>query len=144
MTESPVILDTSFLIACLCKRDVHHGRGRKLYAHIRGRYRLVIPDIVFGETVSVLARRSKEWKFKFRDLLNDLKEMCPRPAKFAGYMLTRFEDILALVEETDGSLDFNDALLVVGAREEGIGKIATFDRDFEGYLEVLTVPDKGA
>ena len=139
MNRQLAILDTSFIVACLCERDVHHKQGKKIYKQIKQKYYLIIPDIVFGETVSVLARRAKEWEFDFRKVLYYLKQMCPHPAMFATYMILFFDEVLKLVEETDGELNFNDALIVIGAREEGVRKIVTFDRDFKDYLEVIGV-----
>lgn len=39
-------------------------------------------------------------------------------------------DVLALVESTAGTLNFNDALLVVLQREAVIGEVASFGRGF--------------
>ena len=129
------ILDTSFLVACLCERDVHHRRAREVLDKSLIGLELIVPDVVFGETVSVLARRAKEWRFNFKEALGVLKSICPCPAKYAVYLLEMFDDILRLVEETDGRLNFNDALIVIGAREENIEKIVSFDADFDEYLK---------
>jgi len=51
------------------------------------------------------------------------------------YLLEKFDAILRLVEDTGGELNFNDALIVIGAREEGIRKIVSFDSDFDEYVE---------
>jgi len=129
------ILDTSFLVACLCGRDVHHRRAREIFGGKLKDLHPIVPDVIYGETVSVLARRSREWRFEFRQALRSLKSICPRPARFAVYLLEKFDDVMKIVEETDGKLNFNDALIVVGAREEGIKKIVSFDSDFDGYME---------
>lgn len=135
--KEKAILDTSFLVAILCERDVHHLRAKKIFEKNLKGLRPIVPDVVYGEAVSVLARRSKEWKFDFGQALKQLKIICPRPARFAVYLLERFEAIMKLVEDTGGQLNFNDALIVIGAQEEGIRKIVSFDSDFDGYMERL-------
>jgi len=56
---------------------------------------------------------------------------CLSPAsQVCGYLLERF-----LVEDTKGRLNFNDALVIIGANEKGIKKIVSFDADFDGYME---------
>ncbi|MBX6423046.1 hypothetical protein [Thermosulfurimonas sp. F29] len=94
-----VLVDTSFLVALLCRRDVH--------------------------------------QFSFRETVDVLRRMVPNPAQFAYYLAWKFWDVWDLAIESQGRLTFNDALLVIGCREEGVRRIASFDRGFEGYLEVL-------
>ena len=132
-----VLVDTSFLVALLCRRDVHHERARALYEELKRTYRLLFTDIVLGETVTVLMRRSKEWKFSFETTVEALKRMVPSPAQFAYYLVWKFWEVWELTVGSKGKLTFNDALLVTGCQEEGIKKIASFDRGFDGYLEVL-------
>ncbi|OAG28469.1 type II toxin-antitoxin system VapC family toxin [Thermodesulfatator autotrophicus] len=129
------VLDTSFLVACLCERDVHHRRAREIFRETLRDLHPIVPDVIYGEAVSVLARRSREWGFEFGQALRELRAICPRPARFAVYLLEEFDDIIRLVEDTEGRLNFNDALIVVGAREERIKKIVSFDSDFDGYME---------
>ena len=129
------ILDTSFLVACLCGRDIHHKRAREIFRKRLTGLIPIVPDVVFGEAISVLARRAKEWHFNFSEALRKLRRICPHPARYAVYLLEKFDDIIELVEETDGKLNFNDALIVIGANEEGIRKIVSFDSDFDDYLE---------
>lgn len=131
-----VLVDTSFLVALLCRRDVHHERARELYEELKKKYRLLFTDIVLGETVTVLMRRSREWKFPFTETVDTLRRMVPEPAQFAYYLAWKFWEVWNLAVESEGRLTFNDALLVIGCREEGIGGIVSFDRGFEGYLEV--------
>ena len=132
-----VLVDTSFLVALLCQRDVHHKKARELYRALkREKHRLLFTDIVLGETITVLMRRSKEWKFPLKETVDALRRMVPEPVQFSYYLVWRFWDIWDLAVNSEGRLTFNDALLVIGCREEGIEKIASFDQGFEGYLEI--------
>jgi predicted nucleic acid-binding protein len=55
-----------------------------------------------------------------------------------------YEPILALVEETNGVLNFHDALIALACREREIPVIASFDPDFDliPWLNRLTFPGK--
>ncbi len=46
----------------------------------------------------------------------------------------KFFEIKEICLDSGGELNFNDALLVVGAREYGIERIVSFDSDFDEYL----------
>lgn len=131
-----VLVDTSFLIGLLCERDVHHNAAKNLYIKLKDKYKLLFTDVVLAESITVLERRFKEWNFSFKEVANSLRRLVPNPAQFSYYFLTKFWTIWDLMLESQGRLTFNDALLVVGCREEGIEKIATFDKGFQGYLEL--------
>jgi len=131
------LVDTSFLVALLCSRDVHHERARVLYEEVKRQYQLLFTDIVLGETLTVLMRRFKEWKFSFEGTVAILRQMVPSPSQFAYYLVWKFWDVWDLAVSSKGRLTFNDTLLVIGCREEGIKNIVSFDRGFQGYLEFL-------
>lgn len=42
-----------------------------------------------------------------------------------------YDQVIALVHNTSGELNFHDALIALGCRELGIAIIASFDRDFD-------------
>jgi len=133
------LLDTSFLVALLCSRDIHHAKAKELSRQVKGKVTPIITDVVFGETITVLSRRAKEWGFSFEAAVKDLKDLSSSVARFAIYMIQEFEPIVELVVMSGGKLSFNDALLIIGARQERIKQIITFDRDFEPYLKVIGV-----
>ena len=133
------LLDTSFLVAYLCERDLHHEEARDISQRLKGKVIPVMTDVVFAEAVTVLARRAEEWGFSFEGVVRDLKGLSEGMARFAIYMLQEFDGVLDLVLQSEGRLSFNDALLVIGARREGIGSIITFDKDFAPYLEVIGI-----
>jgi len=42
-----------------------------------------------------------------------------------------YDEIAALVEQTDGEINFNDALIALSCRNRSISLLASFDADFD-------------
>jgi predicted nucleic acid-binding protein len=61
----------------------------------------------------------------------------------SGEIRRFYPEIMALIRDTSGVLNFHDALIALGCRELGIQLIATFDNDFDyiEWLKRLTLPD---
>ena len=59
-------------------------------------------------------------------------------------MASRFFDILDLIGQHRGRLNFHDALLALEARELGIPYIASFDSDFDAipWLTRISSPEE--
>ena len=131
------LLDTSFLVALMCKKDVHHGASHKMLEKYQGKILPVATDVVLAETLTVLGRRSKEWGFDYEKYAKTLLQKFNKFVRFSLYMIRNFDEIVAITIESQGRLSFNDALLIKGVRAENIGYILTFDNDFKKYLEVL-------
>ncbi len=49
--------------------------------------------------------------------------------------------VIDLVRQTNGTLNFHDALIAVGCRELGIDAIVTFDMDFERINWLTRISD---
>ena len=100
-----------------------------------------------NETVSVLARRARERKRtdEFAGLFASLVSTVPQQS--ITWLSTETErlypDIMALVRDSDGDLNFHDALIALGSREFEIGWVASFDGDFDliPWLTRLAAPD---
>jgi len=54
-----------------------------------------------------------------------------------------YDQVIALVRNTSGSLNFHDAMIALGCRELGISIIVSFDRDFDQvtWLTRVETPD---
>lgn len=129
-------LDTSFVVGLIDERDVWHAAARDLQAGLQaGDYRLHIFDCVLSEVISTLARRVHE-KRREADLAQLLKRLGGQfPKKSVTWLypdLPRYYDqVLQLVEQTKGELNFNDALIALACRERRIPLLASFDADFD-------------
>lgn len=133
-----VVLDANVLVALLYDADVHHARARALASKLEAAgHALVLLDIVVYESVSVLCRRARERKTAPPDLQRALDEVRAwidgGHVRFVADEATRLvRDVLDVVGETSGRLNFNDALLVALHREGLYDALATFDPGFAG------------
>ena len=54
-----------------------------------------------------------------------------------------YDEVVALVERTDGEINFNDALIALSCRDRSIPYLASFDTDFDrvDWLKRIAQPD---
>ncbi|MBU0510226.1 MAG: type II toxin-antitoxin system VapC family toxin [Chloroflexi bacterium] len=141
MTEL-IAIDSNVLIAFVDGRDKWHSQARVLLAELDTQDReVVFFDCVLNESISVMARRSEERKTtkEFPGLLKRLEQVVPEDtiAWVSEEIRTLYHDILELVKETNGRLNFHDALIALVCREMGIPTVVSFDKDFD-EIEWLT------
>src|SRR3990172_10380814 len=107
---------------------------------------MVYFDCVVSEAINVLARRGKERKrsSEFTELLTQVVSQVPEDSILWISTETRrfYREIISLVRNSAGGLNFNDSLIALGARELGIKSIASFDSDFDSvaWLKRLSSP----
>jgi predicted nucleic acid-binding protein len=143
-----VAVDTSLLVGLVDQRDKWHTAGVALREALKtAALEMVYFDCVMNETVSVLARRARERKRteEFTGLFANLVSTVPQQS--ITWLSTETErlypDIMALVRDSDGDLNFHDALIALGSREFEIRWVASFDGDFDliPWLTRLAAPD---
>lgn len=143
MTASnKVVIDTSVLVALVDGRDKWHESAKALRETFKARSaKLVYFDPVLNETFGVLARRANEQRrsHELSGLLDTLTSLVTKEAiTWISFQTKRFYDqVVALIRDTSGELNFHDALIALNFRSFGIRTIATFDRDFD-QVEWLT------
>ena len=143
MTASnKVVIDTSVLVALVDRRDKWHESARTLRDAFKSQsVGLVYFDSVLNETFGVLARRASEQgrSNEFTGLLDTLTKLVSKEAiTWISFQTKRFYDqIVSLIRDTSGELNFHDALIALNCRLFKIGAIASFDRDFD-QVEWLT------
>jgi predicted nucleic acid-binding protein len=114
-------LDTSFVIGLIDERDVWHAAALDLQAGLQsGDYRLHIFDCVLSEVIRILARRVHE-KRREADLSQLLKHLSGQfPKKSITWLYPdlpqHYDQVLQLVEQSKGELNFNDALIAIACR----------------------------
>jgi predicted nucleic acid-binding protein len=134
---SDVVLDANVLVALLYDADVHHARARALATRLEtDGHALVLLDILVYEAVSVLCRRARERKTTPPNLEKALDEVLGwldgghvRFVADEASPLAR--DALAVIRDTAGVLNFNDAFLVVLQRKRFFDVLASFDPGFD-------------
>ena len=137
MMENPkVVIDTSVLVGLIDSQDTWHNSAWDLRNALKDvQARLVYFDCVVNETVSVLARRAKERKYvdQFPELLDRVSSHVPEKSItwISIAIMRNYSQIIDLVRDTSGELNFHDALIFLGCRDLGVRWIATFDSDFD-------------
>jgi predicted nucleic acid-binding protein len=135
-----VVLDANIIVAALYDGDVHHARANELRAELRrDGHEIVVFDFLVQEAISVLCRRAKERKTNPPDLRAALdvvrKWFESGGVRFVGRESERLaSEVLDVILETSGVLNFNDALVVVLKREGAIDHFVSFDPGFDAIL----------
>ena len=132
-----VVLDANVIVAWLDDADVLAPRAREVMRRLKDEgAELVLVDIAVTEALSVLCRRAKQRRTSPPDLTAAIGKVRSWVERGAIRWLARehermMPEVLAVVESTAGTLNFNDALLVVLQREAAIGEVASFDAGFD-------------
>lgn len=137
-----VLIDTSYLVGLIEPMDVWHAQSRAIYGALQQKgTQAVYTDCVINEAINVLVRRSEERGRleRFPGLMDLLHHQVPSSAITWIYGQVRrwYEPIFARVRESQGRLNFHDALLILAAREMNIPAIVSFDGDFDGVPELV-------
>ncbi len=141
--SNQVVLDTNVLVALVDRLDKWHAGAEALREAFRAENAgLVYFDPVINEALSVLARRAIEQKRpreEISDLLDALMDLVPKEAITWVSSETQrlYDQVVALIRNTSGELNFHDALIALNCRLCGIRVLASFDRDFD-QVEWLT------
>jgi predicted nucleic acid-binding protein len=130
------ILDSSFLVALIDEKDKWRNTAVLIQKALKKKKaRLVYLDCVVNEMISVIARRLEE-KGRSQEFTLALQKMEQAiPAKRITWMYPEvrrlYPEILIVIKEHEGKLNFHDALMVLAAREMDIPHIVSFDQDFD-------------
>lgn len=131
-----VVVDTNALVAIYDCRDKWHQKAVEIFSKLEsGNFTSVYFDCVMNESISVLARRTEEqnraddFQNALEYLLNQIpEEMIEWVSKETQRL---YQEVVSLVRDTDGELNFHDALIAIRCRELKIKLIFSFDRDFD-------------
>ena len=142
-------LDTSSALGLIDDKDLWYTAAQTLRAIIdTSDFQTFAFDCVLAEVVSTLARRTHEKRraTQLATLLPQLKAQFPTKSIVWLYpdLPKVYEDVIALVEQSSGELNFNDALIALACRDRGITHLASFDADFDGvpWLKRISRPDQ--
>ncbi|MDV3278462.1 MAG: PIN domain-containing protein [Nitrososphaerales archaeon] len=132
-----IFLDSSFLVAFGVDGDANHSRSVEVMRDIvNSAYGPpVISDYVFDETTTVTFLRTKELK-KAR-VVGDAMLKAFRMLKVDDEVFRRAWQEFRSQKGTRYS--FTDSTTVELMRQNNIRNIATFDREFRGYRELVVV-----
>lgn len=93
---------------------------------------------MLAETISTLARRVHE-KRRAAELPSILSPLHVQyPPEMVVWLFPEvpslYSEVVELVLESAGELNFNDALIALSCRRYGITALASFDRDFDSVV----------
>jgi predicted nucleic acid-binding protein len=130
------VIDSNVLVALLDDRDKWHAQARSLLDALKGEtVHVIYFDCVLNETISVMARRSEEQNrsAQFSELLDKLQAQVPEDLVTWITPDTQryYSRVVALVRQSQGKLNFHDALIALACQELEIKTILSFDRDFD-------------
>ncbi len=143
-------LDASFVIGLLDEKDLWHTPAAQLYDDIQAReFQMAAFDCVLAETVGALARRvhEKRRRVDLASLLDHLRSKFPTKSITWLYpeLPDIYDEVVTLVEQSNGELNFNDALIALSWRKREIVLFASFDPDFDQHapwLKRVSRPDQ--
>jgi len=149
-TSNHVVIDTNILVALVDRLDKWHASAEALREAFKAKNAgLVYFDPVINEAFSVLARRAQEQRRSRQEvsgLLDTLTHLVPKEAITWVSSETQglYEQVVALVRDTSGELNFHDALIALNCRLCGIKVIASFDHDFDQveWLSRVETPEE--
>jgi len=140
-----VALDANVIIGWLDDGDSLNARSVELIdrIHEEGNSSTLL-DFTVAEAVSVICRRTAERKRNAPDLpsiLDTVDEWFEqKEIEFVQKEIeVLYPDVLRIIRQSGGTLNFNDAALVALQREGIIGEVATFDATLASHPGFQTI-----
>jgi predicted nucleic acid-binding protein len=129
-------------------RDICHPRAETLLTALRDAgFTLLNFDCAVAEAASTLMRRLHEQKrsAEIPVILDALNAQVPHHVITWTFLdIPRlYPQVLDLMRDSSGELNFNDALTALACRERGIPAIASFDADFDQVAWLKRVAEPG-
>lgn len=123
-----IVIDTNIIVALLDKKDAHYKHAVRILEEL-GDERVYILNVNLAEVYSVIARRCRERRYNCKDALGKLREL---EANINVIWIENLKEthgeIVDRVIESDGKLNYNDAILLKYVRDKGV-KLITLDRE---------------
>ncbi len=142
-------LDTTFIVGLVDEQDLWRARALDLQIALEAHdFKPVVFDCAITEVISIIARRTYEKRraAELTVLLQRIRARFPTHSLVWLYqdLPSLYDEVVALVEQTGGELNFNDALIALACRERGIDYLASFDADFDrvAWLKRIARPDQ--
>jgi predicted nucleic acid-binding protein len=140
-----IVLDANVIVGWLDQSDSLNARATKVLDDIysAGDSYLLL-DFIVEEAVSVACRRACQRKTNAPDLpgiLEKVKRLYQRnEIEFVhGEIEDLYPDVLEIVGQSAGALNFNDAALIVLQQRGLIGEVATFDGTLASHPDFRSI-----
>ncbi len=139
-------IDSNMLIALVDSHDKWHLKAVEIQkSFAKTTYEFLYLDCVINETISVIARRTEEQKRSEQlfSLLDNLEKQAP--ADVISWLSSEnrrlHQDIVKLVRESKGVLNYHDSMMALFCRENEIRYILSFDKDFDSLDWITRIKD---
>ena len=123
-----IVVDTNIIVALLDKKDTHYKNAVKILEDL-GDERVYILNVNLAEVYSVIARRCRERRYNCKDALGKLREL---EANINVIWIENLKEthggIVDRVIESEGKLNYNDAVLLKFVKDKG-AKLISLDRE---------------
>ena len=141
------IIDANVLLALIDKKDKWHSEARAIAQALKERkWNIIYLDCVINEVISVLGRRFEERKgFQdFTEVIENLEKLVPEEEIewLCLNLPNLYGDVVKLVKEKKGKLNFHDALIALFAKEYNLGYLVSFDKDFDEIEWITRIKNK--
>lgn len=133
MNRDSILVDTNVLVALLDAKDVLHSKAVELLRELD--VPLAVLDVILGETYSVLVRRSIEKRADPKVAIRALRNLESAMTVVATELPAIHERVIEGLLK-DSSLNYNDWVLFVTARDHGM-KVLTLDLKLREKLATL-------
>jgi len=130
---SKLVIDTNIIVAIVDNKDVHHKKALSLVLNIEERnIPIVLMDCVINEIYSVIARRSNQRGYSFKDAVMKMEMVISSIEIMRAYSLvkTLHENIIRMMIKSDGKMNYHDCLISLVMKEKGLPDILTLDKGF--------------
>src|SRR5258708_2860536 len=120
-----IALDTSFVIGLIDEKDLWRARAVELQKALEeAGYQPIIFDCVLSEVISTLARRTHEKRRAalLPELLAKIRSQLPTKSIvwLNPDLPQQYDEVVNRVEQSQGELNFNDALIALSCERRGI------------------------
>ena len=129
-----VVIDTNVIVALIDAKDAHHSVAQGMIDSLeKNDIDIVIFDCVINEVFSVIAKRSRQRGYSFKDSAVKINNIIGSLKIVIIYPLVKklHDRIIELMVKTEGKLNYHDALICLVMKEKGISYIASLDKGFE-------------
>lgn len=141
------IIDANVLLALIDEKDKWHSEAKSITRDLKDkRWNIIYLDCVVNEVISALGRRLEERKKSqdFAEIIRKLEELVPEEKIEWLYpdVPEIYSDIMELVMEKQGKLNFHDALIALFSKEHNLSYLISFDVDFDEIEWITRIKDK--
>jgi predicted nucleic acid-binding protein len=134
-----IAVDTNVLVASIYLRDKWHAKAVALLSELDKREFVPIYfDCVMNEGISIISRRLEE-QGRIDELPATMSQLLTEVPESEITWISKeiqrlYQDIVDMVQQTNGALNFHDGLIALCCKELDVQFILSFDQDFDSQL----------